>query len=48
MTKRNSHTNQQQKILNISLPKLDEEQLTQISGGPIQIGELHIKVSVQR
>ncbi|WP_179046792.1 hypothetical protein [Nostoc sp. TCL26-01] len=46
MIKRNSHPNQQQKILNISLPKLDEEQLIQVSGGMIEIREIVIRVSV--
>jgi hypothetical protein len=48
MTKKNSHTKQQQKILNISLPKLHEEQLTQVSAGMIEIRELVIRVTIPR
>jgi hypothetical protein len=48
MPVQNPSPKQKQKNFNLTLPKLDQEQLAKVAGGPVEIRELVIKVNVSK
>lgn len=44
----NPSPKQKLKNCNLTLPKLDKEQLAEVAGGPVEIRELVVKVNVSK